>query len=154
MKQRIRNQACEISLLLLLVAALSTGQGYLSPLDSNKKVVSDFYRLVVEPKNTDLVEVYVSPEFVEHDPIEQKGLESVVKMLKATGLAASEDVGSVLRNPPAFIMAQGDLVAWMFKQNVPDPKDRSKMVERFSLEVYRIKDRKIVEHWKGLANLP
>ena len=154
MKQRILNQASEISLLFLLVAVSSTGQGYLNTLESNKKLISDFHRLVVEPRNTDLVEVYVSPEFVEHEPSEQKGIESVVKMLKAATPAASEEVGSALPNPPAFIMAQGDLVVWMFKQNVPDPQDKSKTAERFSLEVYRIKDRKIVEHWKGLANLP
>jgi len=51
-------------------------------------------------------------------------------------------------------MAEGDLVIRIFKQNVPDPKDKSKMVERYALDVYRIKNRKIVEHWRGLANLP
>ena len=51
-------------------------------------------------------------------------------------------------------MAEGDWVTRIFKQNVPDPKDKSKMVERYALDVYRIKDRKIVEHWRGLANLP
>ena len=51
-------------------------------------------------------------------------------------------------------MAEGDLVTRIFKQNVPDPKDKPKMVERYALDVYRIKDRKIVEHWRGLANLP
>ena len=68
--------------------------------------------------------------------------------------APSDDVGPTLRNAPAFIMAEGDLVTQIFKQNVPDPKDKSKMVERYALDVYRIKDRKIVEHWRGLANLP
>jgi len=40
-------------------------------------------------------------------------------------------------------MAEGDLVRRIFKQNVPDPKDKSKMVERYALDVYRIKDRKV-----------
>ena len=142
-------------LILPLLAGLPVfAQGYLSALESNKKVVFDFYRLIVEPRNTGLVEVYVAENFVDHDPADQKGTDSVVKMLKAMGPAGSDEVGPALRNPPAFIMAEGDLVTWLFKQNVPDPKDKSKTVERFSLEVYRIKDRKIAEHWKGTANLP
>jgi predicted SnoaL-like aldol condensation-catalyzing enzyme len=129
-------------------------QGYLSAVESNKKVVFDFYRLIVEPRNLDLVEVYLAEDFVDHDAIEQKGTGNFVRMLKAMAPAASDEVGPSLRNPPTFIMAQGDLVTWLFKQNVPDPKDKSKTVERFSLEIYRIKDRKIAEHWKGTASLP
>jgi len=129
-------------------------QGYLSAIESNKKVVFDFYRLIVEPRNSDLAEVYLAANFVDHDPADRKGPESVVEMLKTMGPPASDEVGSTLRNPPVFIMAQGDLVTWLFKQNVPDQKDKSRTVERFSLEVYRIKDRKIAEHWKGMANLP
>ena len=142
-----------LGLILPFLAAPVLAQGYLTPVESNKKVVFDFYRLVVEPRNADLVEVYFADTFVEHDG-DLKGTDGVVKMLKALGPAASEDVGPGLKNPPAFIMAEGDLVTWLFKQNVPDPKDKSKTVERFSLEVYRIKDRKIAEHWKGTANLP
>jgi predicted SnoaL-like aldol condensation-catalyzing enzyme len=137
----------------VILPAAALAQGYLSAIESNKKVVFDFYRLVVEPRNADLLELYVAPDFVDHDG-DQKGPESVAKWLKSLPAAASDDVGEKLRNPPAFIMANGDLVTWMFKQNVPDPKDKSKMVERYSLDVFRIKDRKIAEHWKGLANLP
>ena len=144
-----------LALILPLLTRIPVyAQGYLSAVESNKKVVFDFYRLVVEPRNPDLVEVYIAESFVDHDPTDQKGTDSVVKMLKAMGPGASDEIGPTLRNPPAFIMAAGDLVTWLFKQNVPDPKDKSKTVERFSLEVYRIKDRKIAEHWKGTANLP
>jgi predicted SnoaL-like aldol condensation-catalyzing enzyme len=129
-------------------------QGYLSVVESNKKVVFDFYRLIVEPRNKDLAEVYLAEDFVDHDATDQKGIEHFTKMLKEMAPAATDEVGPSLRNPPTFIMAQADLVTWLFKQNVPDPQDKSKTVERFLLEVYRIKDRKIAEHWKGTAGLP
>ncbi len=138
----------------MLAAAPLFGQGYLSAIESNKKVVFDFYRLVVEPRNADLIELYVAPDFVDHDAADQKGADGVAKMLKSLGPAASDDISSTLRNPPAYIVAQGDLVTWLFKENVPDPKDKSKTVERFLMEAYRIKDRKIVEHWKGVAAAP
>jgi predicted SnoaL-like aldol condensation-catalyzing enzyme len=144
-----------VGLVSLVLGAMPLfAQGYLSALESNKKVVFDFYRLVVEPRNADLIELYISPDFLDHDPSEQKGAENIAKMLKAMGPAGSEDVGSTLRNPPAYIMAEGDLVTWLFKHTVPDPKDKSKTTEQFTLEAYRIKDRKIVEHWKGSAGLP
>jgi predicted SnoaL-like aldol condensation-catalyzing enzyme len=141
------------SAVLYVGPAVAFAQGYLSALESNKKVVFDFYRLVVEPRNPDLLELYLAPDFFDHDG-DQKGAEAVAKWLKSLPAAASDDISETLRNPPAFIMANGDLVTWMFKQSVPDPKDKSKMVERYSLDVFRIKDRKIAEHWKGLANLP
>jgi hypothetical protein len=34
-------------------------QGYLSAVESNKKMVLDLHRLIVEPRNPDLVEVYL-----------------------------------------------------------------------------------------------
>ncbi len=133
---------------VLMAAVPLLGQGYLSALESNKKVVFDFYRLVVEPRNADLIELYVSPDFVDHDPSDQKGTEVVGKMLKALGPAASDDISATLQKPPAFITAQGDLVIWLFPQNPP------KAAEPFVLEIYRVKDRKIVEHWKGAAKTP
>jgi predicted SnoaL-like aldol condensation-catalyzing enzyme len=146
---RFRKNSILIGLSAALLSAVPLlGQGYLSPLESNKKVVFDFYRLVVEPRNADLIELYVAADFVEHDPIDQKGSDAVVKMLKTLGRAASDDVGATLRNPPAFIMAQGDLVVWFF------PQSPAKAGEPFQLEVYRVKDRKIVEHWKGAAKAP
>ena len=34
-------------------------QGYLRAVENNKKMVLDFYRPIVEPRNPDLVEVYL-----------------------------------------------------------------------------------------------
>jgi predicted SnoaL-like aldol condensation-catalyzing enzyme len=137
-----------------LVSLPISAQGYLSAVETNKKVVFDFYRLIVEPRNTDLAEVYLAQDFVDHDAIDRKGIEYFTKVLKEMTPAATDEVGPSLLNPPTFIMAQANLVTWLFKQNVSDPKDKSKTVERFLLEVYRIKDRKIAEHWKGTTSLP
>lgn len=118
-------------------------QGYLSPVESNKKVVFDFYRLVVEPQNPDLVPVYVADDFVDHDRPDDKGTQAVEKMLKAQAPAASSDIGATLQHPPKFVTAQGDLVVWIFDNG-----------GKLTIEAYRIKDRKIIEHWKGAATNP
>jgi predicted SnoaL-like aldol condensation-catalyzing enzyme len=135
--------------ILALAAAPVLAQGYLSPLEVNKKVVFDFYRLVFEPRNTDLAEQFVAEDFIEHNPRFQSGRANLVKMLKSLPPAPESDVGPELQDPPALIIAEGDLVTYIFKKVVADPQDKSKSYERFSFDTFRVKDKKIVEHWDG-----
>ena len=134
-------------MLLLLAGSLTFAQGYLSPLEVNKKVVFDFYRLVFEPRNADLVDQFVAPDFVDHNPNVSGGVDGVTKFLKALPASESYDVGDKLRNPPALIVAEGDLVTYMFRRLVPDPANAGKTMDIFSFDVFRIKNKKIVEHW-------
>jgi len=127
------------------------GQGYLSALETNKKVVFDFYRLVFEPRNADLAEIYIAEDMIEHNPRMANGRAELVKLIQALPKPASDEVGPALKNPPALITAEGDLVTYVFKQVVPDPKDKSKTYERFSFDTFRVKGGKIVEHWDGAS---
>ena len=138
---------------VMWVSALAPvfGQGYLSALETNKKVVFDFYRLVFEPRNADLVEVYVAEDMIEHNPRMQNGRAELVKLIQSLPKPASDEVGPALKNPPVLITAEGDLVTYIFKQVVADPKDKSKTYERFSFDTFRVKGGKIVEHWDGAS---
>jgi len=138
-----------VRLLPLLAAAPLFAQGYLSPLEVNKKVVFDFYRLVFEPRNTDLADQFVAEDFIEHNPRFQSGRANLVKMLKSLPPAPESDVGPQLQDPPTLIIAEGDLVTYIFKRTVADSKDKSKSYEQFSFDTFRVKDKKIVEHWDG-----
>jgi predicted SnoaL-like aldol condensation-catalyzing enzyme len=140
-----------VTLLALGAMAPAFGQGYLSALEVNKKVVFDFYRLVFEPRNADLAEIYIAPDIIEHNPQMKNGREELVKLIQSLPKPSSDDVGPALKNPPALITAEGDLVTYIFKQQVPDPKDKSKTYERFSFDTFRIKNGKIVEHWDGAS---
>jgi predicted SnoaL-like aldol condensation-catalyzing enzyme len=113
----------------------------------NKKIVTDFYRLVFEPRNPDLIEQYIAPDFVEHNPLIEGGRDGLVKFLKMLPPPASDDVGPDMKNPPAHIIAEGDLVTFVFKQTTPDPKDKTKTYDRFTFDMFRLKNGKIVEHW-------
>jgi predicted SnoaL-like aldol condensation-catalyzing enzyme len=126
---------------------MAFAQGYLSPLEVNKKVVFDFYRLVFEPRNADLIDQFIAPDFIEHNPQYSGGVEGVTKLLKSLPAADDYDLGSSLRNPPKLIVAEGELVTYMFLRKVTDPKDPGKTIEKYSFDVFRVKNRKIVEHW-------
>jgi predicted SnoaL-like aldol condensation-catalyzing enzyme len=141
-----RKTACAFA---LLAGAPAFAQGYLSGVALNKKIVSDFYRLVFEPRNSDLIDQFVAPDFVEHNPQIEGGREGLIKFMKALPRPASDDIGAEMRNPPAYILAEGDLVTFIFKQPTPDPKDKSKTYDRFTFDMFRIKNGKIAEHWDG-----
>ena len=141
----------KIAAVLAFALAPAFGQGYLSALETNKKVVFDFYRLVFEPRNADLAEIYVAEDIIEHNPRMQNGRAELMKLIQSLPKPASDDVGPALKNPPALITAEGDLVTYVFKQVVPDPKDKSKTYERFSFDTFRVKGGKIVEHWDGAS---
>lgn len=133
----------------LLIPALVRGQGYLSGAAQNKKIVSDFYRLVFEPRNADLIEQYVAVDFIEHNPMMQSGREALAKFIKALPRSTNTDVGPEMRIPPVYTMAEGDLVTFIFKWPTPDPKDKTKTYDRFTFDMFRIQNGKIVEHWDG-----
>ncbi|HUI76511.1 MAG TPA: nuclear transport factor 2 family protein [Bryobacteraceae bacterium] len=135
----------------LLAGATAFAQGYLSGPALNKKIVTDFYRIVFEPRNPDLMEQYIAPDFVEHNPTITGGRDGLVKFMKTLPKPASDDVGSDMKNPPAYIVAEGDLVTFIFKQAAPDPKDKTKTYDRFTFDMFRIKNGKIVEHWDGAS---
>jgi predicted SnoaL-like aldol condensation-catalyzing enzyme len=143
-----------IAYALLCLACLSlaaSAQGYLSGIALNKKIVTDFYRLVFETRNLDLMDQYVASDFVDHSPLVQGGREGLSKFIKTLPRPVSEDIGAEMKNPPAYIVAEGDLVTFVFKQQTPDPKDKTKTYERFVFDMFRIKNGKIVEHWDGVA---
>lgn len=142
----MRNIACAVA---FLASVPAFAQGYLSGGALNKKIVTDFYRIVFEPRNPDLVEQYIAPDFVEHNPRIEGGRDGLVKFMKTLPKPASDDVGAEMKSPPAYIVAEGDLVTFIFKQKTPDPKDKAKSYDRFTFDMFRIKNGKIVEHWDG-----
>ena len=145
----VRRLACAVTLLAGLAWSPAWSQGYLSGVALNKKIVTDFYRLVFEPRNPDLIEQYIAPDFVEHHPGIEGGRDGLVKFLKTLPRPANDDIGSGMKDPPSHIVAEGDLVTFLFREKSSDPKEETKSYDRFAFDMFRIKNGKIVEHWGG-----
>ena len=116
-------------------------------------MVEDFYLYVWEPHNLDAFNKYTSPSYMEHNPMFPGKRENIVNALRG-GIFGNSwtkpgKTGTKLEDPPAFVIAEGDLVQWIFKRTNKDPKDPSKTYESFSYDTFRVKDGKITEHWDG-----
>jgi len=123
-----------------------------SQIETNKKVVYDFYRFVWEPKDLCALPNFMPENYIEHNPMFSGGREDLLRALQSGRMGEWNKPGAVtekLKEPPALITAEGDLVTWIFKRIRKDPKDPTKTYEAFWFDTFRIKDGKIVEHWDG-----
>jgi predicted SnoaL-like aldol condensation-catalyzing enzyme len=135
-----------------LWASTLFAQGNQSQIETNKKVVYDFYRFVWEPKDLSALPNFMPENYVEHNPMFNGGREDLVRALKSGRMGEWNKPGAVmekLKDPAALITAEGDLVTWIFKRIRKEPRDATKRYEVFWFDTFRIKDGMIVEHWDG-----
>ena len=56
-----------------------------------------------------------------------------------------------MKNPSVYMVAESDLVTFIFKQSTPDSSDKAKSYDRFTFDMFPIRNGKILEHWDGAA---
>ena len=134
---------------LLLITGSLFGQRNSNSIEANKKIVFDFYRNVWEPKDDQALMKWLPDSYVEHNPMFPAGRADLASLLKTRRTGPPPKVADKLSDPPELIVAEGDLVTWIFKRSSKDPKDSSKTYDSFWFDTFRIKDGKIVEHWDG-----
>lgn len=114
--------------------------------EANRKLVFEFYRQVWETGNAELLPKFYAPDYKEHNPaVPPGGLDGLVRFLKMrfpTPLPA----GKELKNPPAVVLVDGDLVTWIFRREVKDLRDGSPY-NSYWFDTYRVQNGKVIEHW-------
>ncbi len=101
-------------------------------LQNNKQIVEQFTGKAWSEKNADLVNLLVSKDFVQHNPMSGDGPASITGMFQYV----SPKIKTVRS------IAEGDLVV---TQN--DSTGWGSDVRYVSFDVFRIKDKQVVEHW-------
>jgi predicted SnoaL-like aldol condensation-catalyzing enzyme len=114
-------------------------------MEANKKLVLEFYRNVFEPQRLEAMKDYYAPDIIEHNPNVASGIEGFANTMGRRW--QPKPVEAQLKNPPAIVMADGDLVTLVFKRQRPEPTDPSKTYDMYWFDMFRVKDGKIVEHW-------
>ena len=113
-------------------------------LEANKTLVVNMWREAIEGRQREAIEKYFAPNFIQHAATMAPGLEGIKNMVNR-GQPQAVPAKTGLR--PSALIAEGDLVAAVFPRQYPDPKDASKKYSTAGLELYRIANGKIVEHW-------
>jgi predicted SnoaL-like aldol condensation-catalyzing enzyme len=102
--------------------------------------------VVFDAQNVSAANEYLAPDYVQHNPLVATGRDGFVKYFSAKWKAPLP-VQPALKNPPAEVLAEGDLVTLMWKVKRPEPSDKSKTYDSYWFDMFRIKDGKLVEHW-------
>jgi predicted SnoaL-like aldol condensation-catalyzing enzyme len=114
--------------------------------EHNKQVVVDLWREVVDGRHEELINKYIAEDYIDHNPNLASGRAVYVARFKSRGIPPQPILGAP-KNPPALVFTQGDLVAWVQIREAPDPKNPSQMYKYTWLEMWRVVDGMIKEHW-------
>ncbi|WP_433920840.1 ester cyclase [Streptomyces canus] len=110
----------------------------------NKKLVTAFVDRLLVRKDLTAIDTYVGAEYHEHNPNTPDG---------AAGLKAELgfyfDKFPQLSVTPKRVIAEGDLVA-VHSHYIDTPGERGRAV----LDLFRVSDTKIVEHWNSEQDVP
>jgi predicted SnoaL-like aldol condensation-catalyzing enzyme len=132
---------------LALFLALSTNVIAAAPTqqEKNKKLVVDFYEMSFnQHKPTEAAKKYIGDKYIQHNPFVPNGAEAFYTYFE----------GHFKKNPASHVLikraiADGDLVALHLnsKQNDKDPG-------RAIVDIFRVENDKIVEHWDVIQEVP
>ena len=112
---------------------------------TNKRLVYDFYRIVVRGGQLDQVDRFLSDSYIQHNPNVPTGKDGFVKFFKSKrGKQTKRNSVPKALDDLVAIIAEQDIVTAAFVAN------RQEMDLNYTttwFDMFRIKEGKIVEHW-------
>ena len=112
-------------------------------LAANKKLVWDMWRTFLQGGDINAADKYLAPEYHQHNPNAETGLEGVKAYFRAQGRTATPPKDSIDRL--IAITAERDLVTLALVRELED-KDGKKYTTTW-FDMFRVANGKIVEHW-------
>src|ERR1700693_3307516 len=112
------------------------------------KFVLDWWREGFVARHPEMVKKYFADNFIQHNPNLAGGTATIEKMISRQ-LPMEIQPTLPRSETPVFTMSQGDLVTLVFEREAPDPQDPSKNYKFNAIDIFRVRNGKIVEHWDG-----
>jgi predicted SnoaL-like aldol condensation-catalyzing enzyme len=112
-------------------------------LAANKKLVWDMWRTFLQGGDIDAADRYLAPEYHQHNPNAETGLEGVKAYFRAQGRQATPPKDYIDRL--VAIVAERDLVTLALVREGVD-KDGNPYTTTW-FDMFRVANGKIVEHW-------
>lgn len=131
----------------MLVASncLAAAPAFAAPPQSNKEIVTAFFRMMFQDREIDeAVRLYVSPDYVQHNPYMRDGVGPMVDFFPPYFDQHPQAIVEIKR-----VIAEGDLVV-IHNQWRDSPEDRGQAV----VDIFRVDQGKIVEHWDVSQEIP
>jgi predicted SnoaL-like aldol condensation-catalyzing enzyme len=114
-------------------------------LEANKKLVVEFYNLIfLKHQTAEAFKRYSVAAYKQHNPYAADGAQPAIDFL-AGRFKKFPDAKNVIKR----VIAEGDLVA-LHVHSTMDAKDRGRAI----VDIFRVKDGKVVEHWDVIQAIP
>ena len=117
-------------------------------LAANKKLVFDFWREVIEAGQLDKAYQYLHTGYIQHNPNIADGSKAFVAYFAS--FSQQSPVQPQISQPLVNIIAEGPYVTLVFVQTLPDKANPGKTYTTTAVDIFRIADGKIAEHWDSM----
>jgi predicted SnoaL-like aldol condensation-catalyzing enzyme len=155
---------------LLLSSTLAQGQALNAPvvahpdpeslftspdprLNANKQVALKIVKELLEAGHWDRAPLYLTKEYIQHNPVAASGLDSVVHYFVDIAKVQPKPIPDKMQTKVVSVQAEGDYVTVSFVREYKEPKDPTKTYTTTWFDMWRFKDGKADEHWDP-ATLP
>ena len=125
-------------------AHAQTGKRNLAQEETNRTLVLEFYDTFFNLHKVDEAAKVVAEDYIQHNPTVPDGKEPFVSYYRDFFKKTPGSRARIIRSA-----VEGDIV-WLHVHSVNDEKDRGEA----GLDVFRVKDGKIVEHWDVIQAVP
>jgi predicted SnoaL-like aldol condensation-catalyzing enzyme len=120
-------------------------------LNANKQAALHIMRDLLEANHWELADKYLTPEYLQHNPMVKSGRDPVVKFFTAN--SKPTPIPEHMKTKIVSVTAEGDLVTVAIVRELKDPKDPSKTYTTTWFDMWRFENGKAAEHWDE-ATLP
>lgn len=134
-----------LTLFICAFSAIAQTRRNLKEEERNKKIATKFFILFYNDKNMDKARKMMHPDFVNHHPYSGKGIDATLEAVKKHLFGQYPQFKVSIKR----IAAEGDLV-WIQSYTQDHPDDHGKM----SMDIWRLRDGLIAEHWDIIQEIP
>ena len=112
-------------------------------LAANKKLVFDFWRIVLQARHVDRAPEFMAENYIQHNPNVPTGRAA---FMRAFGRSAAQPVRDTI-DGLVSIVAERDVVVLAFRRELPDLENEGQSYTTTWFDMLRIENGRIAEHW-------
>ncbi len=112
-------------------------------LAANKKLVYDFWRVILDARDMDRAPEFVSDAYIQHNPGVASGREPFVRIMSGAPRNELEETIPDL----VTIFAEDDMVIMAFRREFDNPRSPGETYTTTWFEMFRVRNNLVDEHW-------